>query len=206
MTECYRRGVTKRSLPDDEADEEHPLVFIGEDLAVYRDVELRVTDEGDYDVSMVARYEAGRRHCTELTVRARLGGRWVTSDGLRGLPVARMLREAEWQQPHLLRRPGASSRYGSGEGDSRAKGNAAYQRARRNAERQGRRRITDEDLRRVAEVYRSAGSTGRPPTAAVEHELHLRTRAQAARWVRRAREEGFLNPAPGPRQQGEQQP
>lgn len=81
----------------------------------------------------------------------------------------------------------------------------AYRRAR-SREKKSSRRIPDEDLVRVAEVYREALRLGKPPTAAVERELRLRTRAQAARWVAKARSAGFLGPAPALRVRGEQFP
>jgi hypothetical protein len=82
---------------------------------------------------------------------------------------------------------------------------ASYLRAR-SQEKQPSRRIPDEELARVADAYRRALRLGQPPTAAVQHELKLRSRAQAARWVLKARRAGFLGPAPGQRLRGEQPP
>lgn len=65
-----------------------------------------------------------------------------------------------------------------------------------------RRRISDDDLRRVAEVYRLAVARRQPPTSAVREELRLSNRNVARKWVQRARQEGFLEPAPGERRGG----
>ena len=71
------------------------------------------------------------------------------------------------------------------------------------ARRRTRSRITDEELIRVAEVYRAAYSSA-GPTKAVADELHL-TRVTAGRHVKLARKRGFLGPT-RPRVAGEDQP
>lgn len=58
------------------------------------------------------------------------------------------------------------------------------------------RRISDEFLQRVADVYRDAMAAGRPPVAAIVGELHAE-RSTAGRWVMLARQRGFLGPAKG---------
>jgi len=63
-------------------------------------------------------------------------------------------------------------------------------------------RISDEDLKRTAEVYRFAVANGQPPTAAVERELSLRNRNTAKKWVQGARRVGLLPPPPKERQGG----
>jgi hypothetical protein len=78
-----------------------------------------------------------------------------------------------------------------------------YLAARRREERAGLRRVTTDDLRRVADAYRAALAAGQPPTVAVQHALGLNSRGQAARWVEKAREAGILGPAPGWRRAGE---
>ena len=75
---------------------------------------------------------------------------------------------------------------------------AEYRAVTRAPRRQG--RVTDEKLREVADVYRRANATGHP-TKAVMEEWHVE-RATASRWVRRAREAGFLGAA-RPRMAGE---
>lgn len=57
-------------------------------------------------------------------------------------------------------------------------------------------RITEEMLERVAETYRSTVASG-SPTVAVAQEFGV-SRAQAARYVAKARGAGYLRPAIGP--------
>lgn len=65
------------------------------------------------------------------------------------------------------------------------------------------RRIGDDHLREVADVYRQAVTEGRRnPTKAVGEELGL-NRSTAGKHVQRARERDFLGPAPGPMRAGE---
>jgi Family of unknown function (DUF6214) len=64
-----------------------------------------------------------------------------------------------------------------------------------------RRYVTDNELRRVAAVYRSAHAAGAAPAKAVMGELEV-SRATAGRLIRRARDRGFLGPAT-PRKAGE---
>jgi len=87
-------------------------------------------------------------------------------------------------------------------GEHFAEDRRAYLRARRKEEARGRRRLTDDDLRRVAEAYRRALPI-EPTAGAVRRDLRLGNEAQARRWIKRARDEGFLGPAPGRRQKGE---
>jgi hypothetical protein len=54
--------------------------------------------------------------------------------------------------------------------------------------------LSDEELDRVAKVYRAALDHGEPATQAVADELHL-ARSTAARWVGKARARGILGPA-----------
>jgi hypothetical protein len=59
------------------------------------------------------------------------------------------------------------------------------------------RRLTDERLIAVADVYRRALHAGRPPTKRVAEAMHV-ARPTAGRWVMEARRRGFL-PATEPR-------
>lgn len=57
--------------------------------------------------------------------------------------------------------------------------------------------ITDEHLKKVAELYKKALRTKGPrkaPTEAVAMQMHA-SRSTAGRWVEKAREKGFLEPA-----------
>jgi hypothetical protein len=61
--------------------------------------------------------------------------------------------------------------------------------------------LREEDLKRVAEVYRGAIARGRPPTKTVAGELGV-ARSTAGRWVAEARRRGVLGRAK-PRVAGE---
>jgi hypothetical protein len=55
--------------------------------------------------------------------------------------------------------------------------------------------ITDEQLAKVAEVYREAMRFGESPTAAVEDVLNLNSRSTAAKWIGRERKARHLGAA-----------
>jgi hypothetical protein len=56
-------------------------------------------------------------------------------------------------------------------------------------------RVNDEALGLVADLYRWATMVGDPPTQTVAVHLFHGVRPTAARWVMRARQRGFLGPA-----------
>jgi hypothetical protein len=79
-----------------------------------------------------------------------------------------------------------------------------YRQALRKAPRRERRWLLDEArLADVARVYREAVATGEPPVLAVQNHYGIKSRGTASRWVRRARAEGLLAPAPGRGRKGE---
>jgi hypothetical protein len=143
--------------------------------------------------------------CVVVRCARRQDGPPVTGAMLRGVRVAAYLREGTdeaVQRVHVV--------------DSRRLGRPrkvrvwpvpddeqeAYRQARR-SERRPNERIPDADLARAADVYRQALRLGQAPVPAVQRELRLRSRAQAARWVSKARAAGFLGPAKGPGARGE---
>jgi hypothetical protein len=67
-----------------------------------------------------------------------------------------------------------------------------------------RRPQSDDDWRRVAELYRRAVASGSPPSRAIAGEFGV-GEATARKWVQGARERGFLRPAVG-RRAGEAAP
>lgn len=162
-----------------------------------------------YLVSLVVENVGAEPHCCDLHVLARPGGPPVTSENLRRLPVAELVRRVVAEQdvwvsetgdfPWTLLDPASGA---DPAGRDRREFDA-YLRARLREEAKGRRRITDDDLRRVADAYRLAMAQGNPPTQEVRAAMHLRTDAQAARWVMRARQEGFLGEAPRRGMKGE---
>lgn len=57
--------------------------------------------------------------------------------------------------------------------------------------------ISDDELQRVADIYRAANARRKPPTAAVAREMNV-PRSTAAKWVMKARERDLLEPATRP--------
>jgi hypothetical protein len=57
-----------------------------------------------------------------------------------------------------------------------------------------RRPLTDDELKRIADVYRAAAAKGLAPTKRIADVMHV-TRSTARRWVARAVDGGFLDPA-----------
>lgn len=64
--------------------------------------------------------------------------------------------------------------------------------------------LTDEKLRRVAELYREAAIAGEPRTAHIAKAFPHYSPTAIRNWIRHARKRGFLGPAPQPRVAGEQ--
>jgi hypothetical protein len=79
---------------------------------------------------------------------------------------------------------------------------ARYERQRRS--RPGRKRLDPEHLERVAALYREAGEIGRPHGEHIAAAFPGYSPETIRNWVRRARDEGKLGPAPRERRAGEQ--
>lgn len=141
--------------------------------------------------------------CIDLHIVARGEGEAITPAGLRRVPLGRIIRLIEGSLPARLT-VDKEGRVVPVAEDRQAR--AAYRRAVTRRRNEGARwRLDADTLAKVADVYRSALASGASPTAAVEDYFRLGNRAQAARWVKRAREEGHLGAAPGRRLKGEQQ-
>jgi hypothetical protein len=67
--------------------------------------------------------------------------------------------------------------------------------------RRGKRPLTDDHLRRVAQLYQDAGDLPKAPYIA--SQFPYTSQATIRNWVRHARKRGFLGPAPGERKSGE---
>lgn len=170
-----------------------------------------------YRVRLKVVMEHGEPRVQSLTCERLPDGPPVTSEGLRRLPVARMLRLSirlvAWKRTESMLSDDDEPTPGEGRARARRAFSGAAvlglddEAALRAAEREmtGRRltwRVTDDHLRDVARIYREAegqiGSRGVPePTKAVyEHFKDQASRPTAARWVMEARRRGFLPPAP----------
>jgi hypothetical protein len=218
MTDIDLRGL----LNSYDRYEERGIDFImplGEGIAVPKHV-LYDLDEPwlPYLARAVIENTPAGPRCVDLRLVARPGGPPVTPEGLRRVPLGKVVRAVERHQDVMhtmdqasLERLPSHIRDSIGEGPvwgaggSRARGDRdAYRRALARQRAEGRRwRLDEATLREVAAVYREALAVGRPPTAAVQEHFGLATRGQAAKWVRRARQEGHLGPAPGRRVKGE---
>jgi hypothetical protein len=191
--------------------------FVALDAAtcVYNSVEERLLrgeprhPGGPYDFAIKARRTPGGLVCTELTVGSAPDGEpvQITAEGLRRVSLPTLLRAMEGGFLNIFNyRLDDQGRVVVSHATTRAGGNENRRRYRRAVKRAGekyRRRVPDDDLRRVADAYRRAIASGFHPTAAVEEELRLRSRAQAGRWVMKARNAGHLGPAPSRRRPGE---
>lgn len=153
-------------------------------------------------IAWVEATPAGLR-CVDLRIVAKDDGNPITPAGLRRVPLGRIIRLVEDLGVPMTAFDG--HRRIDREPDAERRARATYRREvtmRQKGERRW--RLDEAMLARVAQVYRDAIGTGAPPTAAVQEYFRLTSRAQAARWVKRAREEGHLRPAPGRRLKGEQ--
>jgi hypothetical protein len=131
-----------------------------------------------YDIKITVTFEAGRFCCEELTCHRKPGGPPVTTERIREIPVALIVRRLA--QENLIRveetEPGIYH------------GTPFQWKGLRKAAEQG---PTDETLKGVALLYRFAYACGLPPTKAVTDELKL-PRSTASRWIALAREHGYL--------------
>ncbi len=132
------------------------------------------TNFGDYPyaVDFEAVLEGDRFVCESLRCRRRPGEDPVTTEGLREIPVARLLRIAA---ERLLAGP-----------DGKDKMRPAFPRVLEDGP-------TNDALLHVAGMYRLAQACGEPPTKAVEDRFNL-ARSTAGRWISMARRKGLLSP------------
>ena len=157
------------------------FVSLGPGLVVPREQGLS-TRVGPYELELHVVFEDGRFVCNRLTVSRKPDGPPVTTEGIREIPVAALVRMAAetgvwrseptddgssklidgWPLQVPPRAPGA----GPGE----------------------------EHLRAVAATYQLAYATGAPPTKTVMERFGL-PRATASRWIALARKRGLLGPA-----------
>ncbi len=146
------------------------------DLPYY--VEITIANDGDGPT------------CRRLTIEQRPGGPPVTSDGLRSVPVGRIVEHFADMHIMLITDPAKGVKSGL---SLLPDVNAAVEAfdAIGAEHKAGRRRITDEDLRRLAEICVRAKAKGRSYITMAELELGI-TRDQARQWKRKAIAGGFL--------------
>jgi hypothetical protein len=148
-------------------------VAIGGGAALHRSATITVTDEADvpYDLTLDVELDEddGRYVVTRLVAQQRPGGPGVDGDGLRQVPIGRMLAAAMWRTTV----PGSAAANLGGLRAS-AKGGT-------------------DDLAAVAATYRIAHACGVSPTRAVADHYRI-PQSTAAKRVMRARELGLLEP------------
>lgn len=152
------------------------LAHAGDGVLVPERVTIHYEDDDDlpYTVDLEVVVRAGRLVCETLTLHAIDDGPPVTTDALRRVPVAGIVRAG--LVGHVLERdPDNPQSYTPFSPDADIAKHGP----------------TDEALRAAATIYRLAYALGDSPTKAVATALEL-THSTAARWVATARERGFL--------------
>lgn len=127
--------------------------------------------ELEYDVTLTLVVEGDRYVTDEIVCKRKPGGVLVTSDGMRSIPVAQIVRDAA---PHLA---GLIMRFTTDE-HGQVFGEPLGD-------------WSEDDLTAVAGIYRTAHACGIPPTKAVAEALGL-SQSTAAKRVMRARADGLL--------------
>jgi hypothetical protein len=146
------------------------FVSIG-DVPFWETIKVTVTNHRDLpaDVELVATMRRGHYEVDKLVCSRKHNGPEITGELIRSLPVARLLQEGAIKANSFQASPHADAAMIRKQGP------------------------TDESLRVVAQVYRLALAVRDDPTAAVASGLRL-PRPTASRWVKTARQRGFLGP------------
>jgi len=199
-----------------------PLVALGGEYAVPEQFTSTITpDDPALPIChLVIAVRNGRPVCRAITVEVGAAGDQIEGGSLRGVRLAEYVKRsidavalwvlpaADPTAPVLVNAPGwepqqlPSEPFGDCHVAVRLVGvthTAAVKDALRPRRTTG--AVTDEKLREVADVYRAAHNAHRPPTKAVMEEWHVE-RSTASRWIRRARDVGYLGRA-RPRTAGE---
>jgi hypothetical protein len=138
-----------------------------------------------YDVAVELGEVSGRAECISVRFVARDDAPTpITSEGVRAIPLGALIQHV---REEYARDVGLISRTGSPKvrGPSASRVSAVEAGTRRRSQR------TDEDLRLVAKVYRSAWSAGKPVTSAVAQAMHVAENT-APKLIAQARRRGFL--------------
>ena len=166
-------------------------VFVAPGISAPSRFAVEVTEQEPYDVALMVEVVGGRFVCTSFTASPGAEGEPITTEGLRRIPVATLVRLGAQQVAMQFEQ--------HGEGDT------AYTRHESTSWTDTKRLVaagpTDETLRFVAFQYRFAYAVGEGPTKAVQERLGL-PRSTAGRWVDMARKRGYLGAAEGPGKAG----
>jgi Family of unknown function (DUF6214) len=163
-----------------------PVPF-AEGLANWSPFKMHLEQAEPYSLDLHVVYDGGRFVVDQLTVTRRPGGPPITTEGLREIPIAAMVRTGI--ENGLMR---VGPREYDGRTSSwkltKAEPIALSERAQAGGG------PSDDDLRAVADVYHIAYAVGEPPTKTVMERLGL-SRSTASRWIALARKRGLLGPA-----------
>lgn len=155
-------------------------------------------DDGSlpYDVEFEVDLVDDRLACTELTCRRRPDGPAVTKTGVAALPLSKLQDGAfrkEARSDSGLEIDGSRMTVTVTSEDEPPPEAVPYAAFHGRRTRQAN-KVTDDELRDVAAVYREALKRGDPPTLTVAEQL-VYSRATAGRRVQAARKLGYLGPA-----------
>lgn len=149
--------------------------------------EYGITLDGEdipYVIELDVALEAEKPVCKELRARQRPGGPPVTSETLRRIPVARILRDTLQDVAFRVTETGPGE-YRLEPVHEQEDVEATFAAARK------REPLTENRLEKAALIYRDAEARGDPPTKAVAEAMHV-SRSTAARLVREARNRKLL--------------
>ncbi len=138
--------------------------------------------------------DGGHPRCRRITI-SDDGSAEVKSITLRRIPIAKLMADVMQSGAVLTKAPvpaGRGWRVDLLSATERADAYAAFSEGGRRPRRGV--RLTDDQLRRVAEIYQTALRLGDPPTKTICEKEHV-TRPTASRWVSMARARGVLGPA-----------
>jgi len=175
--------------PDDDSkalagyDSNSEIVELGDDLFMYADTRVG-TGGGDYVVEVRVGVVDGRLAADEVKVTRLEGGAPVTSERLRSIPVAGLVRYAAATVHHVVQRH---------DNGAMTVAPAWPQEDEWADVTWG---LNDETLRIVARIYRVAYLLGDAPTKKVQIMLD-QPRSTVGRWIAAARQRGFLSESRG---------
>lgn len=135
--------------------------------------------------------------CVGLTIEPHPGGPPITGAMLRSIPIAELVRRAVKANPVMrLRDPALGMEAGLEPLDPYEK-KAARKAVKVAVERTRRTKITEDDLRWIADVHRRAELTGRSYIALAQQEARVYpfTSDMARQWWKKAREQGYAEEA-----------
>lgn len=175
--------------------EDTPYAIAAEGFVTFGD------DEGlPFAVTIDIENSSGSPECTRLVVERLPGGQAVTSDGLRKIPVARLVGQVARSLMGVLNDPERGIDGGVTPID---RVDRPFSKDRvldlidvqHSDAKRGRRRITEDDLRWIAEICRRADAEGVSYVALAALDRNGITPDQARQWKRKAVAAGFYTPA-----------